>query len=302
MPSSIEEGNHPTEKSALLSKESSVSIGLTNDNVGEFNEESIEVAKMKQVTHNDPQLRADDEDYKNLLGSTRLLYNATVEEELTAEMRRKSSAAGGINSMGGTMSNHIINIDDGSSNNNKNNGHDEEQQPPLNDFKSRVARMSTASSRASQGLSLIYNKQRDNATLFLEKVKHSFFEDSKSLAAGTIPQSVVVATVIGVVCGVACWIYYTILFFFLEYLWKTLPEQVVEGKWPEELHWLWIPLVSFVMITCVGLTVVYMGEPGDLPYTIGRVHAQAFIPMDHVHPMAFSSLFSILGKYFKLHE
>mmetsp|Transcript_53317 Transcript_53317/g.129594 ORF Transcript_53317/g.129594 Transcript_53317/m.129594 type:complete len:474 (-) Transcript_53317:280-1701(-) len=115
------------------------------------------------------------------------------------------------------------------------------------------------------------------------------------MAAGTIPQSVVIATSIGVVCGVACWIYYTILTFFLEYLWKTLPEQVVIGKWREDLYWLWIPLVTFVMISLVGLTVVFMGEPGDLPYTIGRVHAQAFIPVDHVHPMAFASLFSILA-------
>jgi hypothetical protein len=68
------------------------------------------------------------------------------------------------------------------------------------------------------------------------------------------------------------------------------------GNWSEECYWLWIPLVSFTMITCVGLTVVFMGEPGDLPYTIGRVHVQAYIPMDHVSPMVFASLFSILGK------
>lgn len=68
------------------------------------------------------------------------------------------------------------------------------------------------------------------------------------------------------------------------------------GNWDESYYWLWIPLVSFTMITFVGLTVVFMGEPGDLPYTIGRVHAQAYIPMDHVSPMVFASLFSILGK------
>jgi hypothetical protein len=102
--------------------------------------------------------------------------------------------------------------------------------------------------------------------------------------------------VIGIVCGIVCWLYYSVLFFFLDFLWKTLPERFVVGSWNEEYYWLWIPLVSFTMITAVGLTVVFMGEPGDLPYTIGRVHAQAYIPMGHVPPMLFASLFSILGE------
>ena len=133
--------------------------------------------------------------------------------------------------------------------------------------------------------------------LYLEKVKTNFFQDAKSLAEGTIPQSIVLAVAIGIVCGIACWLYYSVLFFFLEFLWTTLPEKLVIDKWDEDKYWLWIPLVSSVMVTCVGLTVVFMGEPGDLPYTIGRVHAQAYIPMNHVSPMVFASLFSILGEY-----
>lgn len=272
MASSLEEGGQPstTEKTALLTKESSIILH------GGFNKESVEVAKMKQVTHNDPQLTDSTEDYKNLLGSTRLLYNATVEQELTDLMRRSRRESGVVG--GGASSSTSFQ-------NNNQNG------TAIASGNESVS----ASTHATKRLSLIYNKQRDHAILYLEKVKHSFFEDTKSLAAGTIPQSVVVATVIGVVCGIACWIYYTIMFFFLEYLWKTLPEKLVVDQWPEHLYWLWIPIVSFTMITCVGLTVVYMGEPGDLPYTIGRVHAQAYIPMDHVHPMVFASLFSILA-------
>jgi hypothetical protein len=302
--SSLEEGQGrpgskqvPNEWSALLAtKSSSIITGQVN-----VHDDTVEAAvdKMKQVTHNDPQLATQDEDFKNLLGSTRLLYNATVEQELVAEIRRKSTSfaannGGKMSSMpgGGTYSNHIV-LDGSGHDDGNNNGRQQQQHET---FTSHVQRLSLVSSRASEGLSLIYNKQRDNAILYLEKVKHSFFEDAKSLAAGTIPQSIVVASVIGIVCGIACWIYYTILNFFLEYLWKTLPEKIVVGVWREDLYWLWIPLVSFVMISLVGLTVVYMGEPGDLPYTIDRVHAQAFIPMDHVHPMAFASLFSILGE------
>lgn len=215
-----------------------------------------EEAEMKKVTHNDPDVS---EDFKNLLGSTRLLYNNVRADEISHSLRRQSVQE--LSGLGST----------------KNGGRN-------------------FSSASTARLSTIYNQQRDHALLYLEKVKTNFFQDAKSLAEGTIPQSIVLALVIGVVCGIACWLYYSVLFFFLEFLWTTLPEKLVIDKWDEQYHWLWIPLVSFIMITCVGLTVVYMGEPGDLPYTIGRVHAQAFIPMNHVSPMVFASLFSILGK------
>jgi hypothetical protein len=234
---------------------------LRHDNEGSFNGETIEVAEMKKVTHNDPTVAAEAEDYKNLLGSTRLLYNNVRADEKSNSLRKQT-----VEELGGFSNTKKI----------------------------------SQSASSSTRLSLIYNQQRDHAMLYLEKVKTNFFQDAKSLAEGTIPQSVVLALVIGVVCGVACWLYYSILFFFLEFLWTTLPEQIVVDKWDEKYHWLWIPLVSTVMITFVGLTVVYMGEPGDLPYTIGRVHAQAFIPMNHVSPMVFASLFSILGKFWKL--
>jgi hypothetical protein len=141
----------------------------------------------------------------------------------------------------------------------------------------------------------VYQHRRQSAVVFLEKVKTNFFEDSKSLAVGTIPQSVVVAVVIGIVCGFACWIYYSVLLFMLEFLWDTLPNKLVKGHWPEEAYWLWIPIVTTCMCVCVGLTVKFMGEPGDLPYTVGRVHHFAYIPMNHVLPMVFASLFSILA-------
>jgi hypothetical protein len=152
-------------------------------------------------------------------------------------------------------------------------------------------------SRVFTRMSMLYNSQIKNpTTLYLQKIKTNFFEDAKSLAEGTIPQSIVLAIIIGIVCGIACYLYYTILFWLLDYLWTVLPQQYVVGVWPEHLYWLWIPLISFSMVTLVGLTVVYMGEPGDLPYTISRVHAEAYIPMNHVTPMVFASMFSILGK------
>jgi len=144
----------------------------------------------------------------------------------------------------------------------------------------------------------IYKSQISTpSTLYLKKIKTNFFADAKSLAEGTIPQSVVLAVVIGIVCGIACYIYYSVLFFGLEYLWTTIPEEYIipSESWSPKYYWLWIPLVQIVMSSCVGLTVVYMGEPGDLPYTISRVHCEAYIPMNHVFPMVFASIFSILA-------
>jgi H+/Cl- antiporter ClcA len=85
------------------------------------------------------------------------------------------------------------------------------------------------------------------------------------------------------------------LFFFLEFIWKTLPEWFIQDQWQESNYWLWIPIASLTLCLLVGLTVVYMGEPGDLPYTISRVHHHAYIPIDHVMPMVFASMFSILA-------
>lgn len=45
--------------------------------------------------------------------------------------------------------------------------------------------------------STMYQHRSQSAVNFLEKVKNSFFEDAKSLAIGTIPQSIVVAITVG---------------------------------------------------------------------------------------------------------
>lgn len=58
---------------------------------------------------------------------------------------------------------------------------------------------------------------------------------------------------------------------------------------------MWIPIIGFSMAYCSGLTVKYLGEPGDLAYTIKCVHKKAFIGMDHVMPMVCASQFGILG-------
>ena len=129
----------------------------------------------------------------------------------------------------------------------------------------------------------------------LLKTKGSFWEDARTFQEGTIPQSVVLAVVIGIVCGVAAFVYYSFLELFLDIVWKRLPEKFVIDVWPEWAYVYWIPLVGFTLCLGVGLSVVFLGDPGDLPYTIKCVHEKGFIAMGHVPPMLMASMFSIVG-------
>jgi hypothetical protein len=112
--------------------------------------------------------------------------------------------------------------------------------------------------------------------LVLINKQESIWQDAYNFAPGSIPHSMVLSLVIGTVCGTAAYMYYAILEWALEYLWKTLPNQVVVAYWPDHLYFLWIPLVGFTMAICLGLTVVYMGEPGDLTSTVKSVHERGY--------------------------
>ena len=268
------------EKSALLG--SYVDNDKNNNNKNNDNDKES-LSRMKKVTHNDN----DVEDYQTLLGSTSMLKNSIDHHTFTKQQRRNSAPSGFTNNDSNDNGNGIS-----SKNNNMNGGQNKNNNNGVGG--------NDGSAPVFTRMSMLYKQQITNpTTLYLQKIKTSFFEDAKSLAEGTIPQSVVLAIVIGIVCGIACYLYYSALFFALEYLWTTLPEEYVipSDYWSPDYYWLWIPLVSFSMTTLVGLTVVYMGEPGDLPYTISRVHSEAYIPMNHVTPMVFASLFSILGEF-----
>ena len=104
--------------------------------------------------------------------------------------------------------------------------------------------------------------QRTRPTL--RKTQSSFWEDARNFTEGTIPQSIVIALCVGTVCGVAAFIYYSVLFYLLETIWHTLPEMWVVDRWGEEAYVAWIPIVGFSMAILTGLTVVLLGEPGDL--------------------------------------
>jgi len=129
----------------------------------------------------------------------------------------------------------------------------------------------------------------------LRRTPNTFAEDFVGLEEGSIPQSLVVAAVVGVVCGISANIYYRVLEWGLNFFWKTLPKQIIIPSWSEWAYPLWIPIVGIFMAINLGLSVKYLGDPGDLPTTVKAIHEKGFLGMDHCLPMVVSSLFSIIG-------
>lgn len=136
--------------------------------------------------------------------------------------------------------------------------------------------------------------RRRTSRVLTKTQSQSFMEDARAFAPGSLPHSMVLAVTIGTVCGVAAFLYYAGLEWMLDMLWQKLPETYA-SQWPQSMQVLWIPMIVFPMAVGVGLTVVVLGEPGDLPYTIKCVHEKAFISMDHVLPMVAASQLSILA-------
>jgi hypothetical protein len=174
---------------------------------------------------------------------------------------------------------------------------------------SMVSMPTNASSTALEGTPLVASRtnserrlvgdppQEDVPTGHAHYGCDAFLTDARDFFSGTLPVSVVIAVTIGVICGVVACVYYQFLELLLRLTWRTVPEQFIEGNafWPSSLHWVYIPLVGVPMAALVGLSVHLLGEPGDLAYTIGCVHKHGFIATDHVLPMVFASLFSIIG-------
>ena len=141
------------------------------------------------------------------------------------------------------------------------------------------------SARTTSRKSYASNRSRSDSVSrkshVLLKTQTSMMQDARTFAEGSIPHSMAIGTVIGIVCGVAAYLYYAGLFWVLKYVWDTIPQNYVVGVWPEWSYPLYIPLIGFSMAIGVGLTVIYIGEPGDLPYTIKCVHDEAYVEMSH---------------------
>lgn len=124
----------------------------------------------------------------------------------------------------------------------------------------------------------------------------SFLADISSIHSGTVPVSLLIATVIGILCGVSAYLYYALLEFLLQFFWRTLPETIATvTSVPPSVYWLWTPIVGMTFAVLVGASIVVMGFPGDLPYTVECVHKLGYVPLGHAPSMVVASQVSILG-------
>ena len=123
----------------------------------------------------------------------------------------------------------------------------------------------------------------------------AFLADIRDPHNGTVPVSVLIATIIGISTGILVTLYYAVLYALLDLVWKTIPESLFAPYVPSNLHWLWIPIVILPLSIFVGLPVRYLGDPGDLKVTVGRVHRNAYVPLSWGPPMILASLASIVG-------
>ena len=132
-------------------------------------------------------------------------------------------------------------------------------------------------------------------TQYLHKARTTFLNDTITFAEGTIPQSIIMAICIGCTCGLVAYVYYTILDYLLDVVWKVIPEQYIIDKWNEKFYVLYIPIATFSLSICCGLSIYYLGEPGDLAFTINSIHEKGYKATQCIIPMLFASLFTILA-------
>ena len=129
----------------------------------------------------------------------------------------------------------------------------------------------------------------------LRRTPSTFWSDARNFKDGSIPHSIICSFVIGLVCGIILTIYNTLLQFGLDFLWHTIPRNFIIGIWPEWTYIFWIPIVGFSMAIAVGCVVKYVGEPGDLPFTVKAVHEKGYLSFNYVCPMVLASLCTLLG-------
>lgn len=126
---------------------------------------------------------------------------------------------------------------------------------------------------------------------------NAFIADISSIHSGTVPISVLIATIIGILCGIAAFLYYALLEYLLHILWHQAPNSLAAAypSWSPSYYWIWIPIVGMSCAVLVGSAIVLLGFPGDLPYTVKCVHKLGYVPIDHAPSMVAASQLSILG-------
>ncbi|MGB3138694.1 MAG: chloride channel protein, partial [Nodosilinea sp.] len=109
------------------------------------------------------------------------------------------------------------------------------------------------------------------------------------------PQTLAAAAAIGVVGGIVATTYYVMLEGFMHVVWHTLPEQLAPyftESFPAT-NYVWIAASLGGLL--VGLTIYWMGLPGEVALVVEKVHDPGYIDIRQTPAMVVASLFSIVA-------
>lgn len=125
----------------------------------------------------------------------------------------------------------------------------------------------------------------------------------------TLSQQCIPIAIIGCAGGLVAWLYFVILEASLHFVWKTMPDYLWKNANAIDendggitnsgfflLHpMVWIPVTTFTFATIMALATIALGEPIDLATTVFCVHHHGWLSMQHVIPIAVTSLCTILA-------
>lgn len=109
----------------------------------------------------------------------------------------------------------------------------------------------------------------------------------------TYQQLILSSAVIGIAGGLVATVYYYVLEFCLHQVWHSLPE-FLEPYLPSSLpSWNYIWIITTIGGFFVGLTLHFMGLPGEVAFVVDKVHDPGRITLRQTPAMIVASLISI---------
>lgn len=109
----------------------------------------------------------------------------------------------------------------------------------------------------------------------------------------TYTQLILCSVVIGSFGGVVATLYYFVLEAMMHGVWHTIPEAIAPyfPSWLPSWHYLWI--ATTIGGFCVGLSLYFMGLPGEMAQVVDRIHHPGKIDIRKTPAMIVASLIAI---------
>jgi H+/Cl- antiporter ClcA len=116
-----------------------------------------------------------------------------------------------------------------------------------------------------------------------------------------LSRSAIMALLIGTACGVLAYLYYSILEYLLDAIYSVWSDRLLnlicrEGEFCAYLMGLcYGPAVTLILSVVMGLSIICLGNPGDLGSTVKDIHNRGYVSVSHVLPMVVASQCTILA-------